>query len=529
MSEALFRKVVEMKKLAIDWDESELRYVLGQMKNTSLSKVVSAGVVRLDDPEEPMDIQTAFRKLQKRLGIENIATLVAIGRGRAELRNLQLPPVPEDELPDMVQMQAMRAFASAGDNAAIDFLITEQSNEGVNLIAAAVAPNELTEIRHTCSYAAVEVERICLRPLGAVALHQHFASSNHQTKNLVLVDLLANDAEIVITQHGTVKSIRTVRMPSGSSRSRLLTSEIKRSLVSCGEDACPDLLVLWGDAVVHQEDVDSLSKAFEFPVQVIDPFDWTQVDAMAKDEIPDHSGRFAPLIGLLAADLTHPERLIDFLNPRRRYEAPPNRFKKTVLAGIPIAAAALLGFFVFDQFRALDSQIESLKNENSAMQPGVDRALRSISRTEKVDNFLDGDVNWLNELKRLSEEMPSSEDLIVKSINIAADPRAGGGKLSVVGSVKHPKVIDQFENSLRDQHHRVLGDGAKEDTDSKEYRWSFAETINIDPLHVRNVRYENITEAMNAHANSEAGESATENPPPSDEDASAAVGGEVQS
>ena len=487
-----------MKKIAIDWDDSELRYVLGHLKGASLQYVIAAGVVKWNAPPEASDVTSALRELQADFGIENVPTLVTIGRGKAELRDLQLPPVPVDELPEMVRMQVVHGLANAGENASVDFLPTERTNEHVKLIAAAISAQELKRIGILCSSALLDVQRVCLRPLATVALHRHFSASDHETKNNVLVDLLADEAEIAIIQSGVVRSLRTVRLPAGASRSNSLVRELKRSLVSCGEEAAPDQLVLWGDEEIHRDDVDALNAAFPFPVQVINPFKWIPENSKTDRPLPAHSGRFAPLIGMLVADQAHSAWLIDFLNPRKRYEAPPNRGRKALLTGIPIALAAVLGYFVLAQMRSLDHQIKTLKDANAAVKPEVDQVVRSIARTEKVDQFLDGDVNWLEELKRLSEQMPASENMIITSLNANSDPRRGGGKLNVIGSVKNPDVIDQFENALRDENHEVLGDHAKEDTRNRqadgnsEYPWSFSESIQIDSQFVRNRRYEGI-------------------------------------
>ena len=118
-----------------------------------------------------------------------------------------------------------------------------------------------------------------------------------------------------------------------------------------------------------------------------------------------------------------------------------------------------------------------------------------------MDQFLDGDVNWLEELKRLSEQMPPSEDLIVRSLHANADPRNGGGTFNVVGSVRSPDVIDQFEVSLRDDHHQVFGDSAKEKKDAEGYSWSFTESIRVDAVDIRNQRYERIQQTLQAESN----------------------------
>ena len=259
----------------------------------------------------------------------------------------------------MVRMQVEHRLAFAGDHAAIDFLATEKDTG-----------------RHSRS-------RCCSRIPGSfenpsnlftcfprsrtgwttTACHRRAASpfcrdGVSPTKNHVLVDLLADDVEIVIIQQGIVRSIRTIRLPNDSSRGRSLVSEIKRSLVTSGEDAHPDQLVLWGDETVHCDDLDSLRNTFDFPVVVINPFAWISSDPKSLSELPIHSGRFAPLIGLLVADQAHPEWLIDFLNPRKRYEAPPNHRKKALFAGIPLLVAAVLGYLVLGQFRSFDDQIK---------------------------------------------------------------------------------------------------------------------------------------------------------------------------
>ncbi len=154
-------------KLAIDWDETELRLVAAQCQRNNLG---SGGSVTISDaaviPIANGNVFETLREAIQQRGFEKTETLVAIGRGRAELRELQLPPVSDDELPDMVRFQAIRNFASAGDSATVDFLVTKRTTESVEMIAAAVGPKDLSEIRETCESADLDIKRISLRPLA---------------------------------------------------------------------------------------------------------------------------------------------------------------------------------------------------------------------------------------------------------------------------------------------------------------------------------------------------------------------------
>ncbi|TWT52458.1 Competence protein A [Rubripirellula amarantea] len=484
-----------MKKIAIDWDETELRLVVGDVRGSSV-RITDVAIIALETGAMAKDVATVLREHVSENGLQNVEALVAIGRGKAELREMKLPPVPNEELPDMVRFQAIRSFASAGDSATVDFLVTDRTDTSIEMIAAAIGPNKLNEIRKCCESAGLLPKRIALRPLSTAALYLTRVG-NDPKANIVLVDLLADDAEIVIAKNGKVIFVRTVRMPKGTdARNRALSGELKRSLVACGADARPDKVVLWGKPSVHVGDQQILAEACNATVEIVDPFDLVDVDKKTAKELPDHVGRLAPLVGMLAADGGHPERLIDFLNPRQRPEEPPQKWKNALLIGVPAAAALLLAYLVYSKFSSLDQQIAELKSTNASMKSSVDQAVESVGKTEQIDQFLDGNVQWLDELKRLADQMPPSNEMIVRSISATADQREGGGKLQVTGAVVSPSVIDDFEQALRDGAHEVIGDGASEEKKDTTYRWGFSESIQVGPESLRNQRYERILTAL---------------------------------
>jgi len=479
-----------VKKLAIDWDASELRLVAAQCSGSNV-KVTDARVIPIED-----NVLQALQGALHGQGMENTETLIAIGRGQAELRELQLPPVPEEELPDMVRFQASKSFATAGENATVDYLVTSRNETGVEMIAAALGAEELKGLHGVCESSSLVAKRISIRPLAAAALYllkQQRSSAN----DMVLIDLLSDEAEIVVARDGRVIFVRTVRMPSAEeARGRALAGELKRSLVACGSSGTLERVVLWGRAAVHSKDVEMLAEATESKVEVLDPFSLVDVDRNTKANMPDHVGRLAPLVGLLVADETGPDRLLDFLNPRKRVEVVESPYRKYMIAAVPVAVAALVAFFIYRQLGALDVQIEALKVANNGKQEDVKAADVSIARTELVDKYLDGDVNWLNEIRRLAAKVPESDKLIVRSVSAVSDPRSGGGTMTVVGAVTKPAVIEEFEAAIRDDFRTVQGDGASELRTSDQYRWSFTETIKIDPVHIRNQRYVGIREVI---------------------------------
>jgi len=477
------------KKVAIDWDDVELRLVAAQCSGSSV-KVTDTAIL----PIAENGIAATLKAAIAQRGLEKIEALIAIGRGKTELRELTLPPVPDGDLPDMVRFQAIRSFASAGESATVDFLVTQRREDGVSMIAAAVGPATLKEIEKICAAAQLTSKRVALRPLSAAALYLNHAKHQSEPGDTVLIDLLADDAEIAVARDGKVVFVRTVRMPGEEkARANALAGELRRSLMACGVDAAPSKVILWGRESVHQDDLAKIAESTGTQPEVVNPFDLVELDQKVRDSLPTHVGRLAPLVGLLASDGIDPENLIDFLNPRKRPEETSDHLRKALLYGVPIAATLLLGFFVYRQLSSLDVKIANLKKANEALNDPVKLAKTSVARTEVIDQYLDGGVNWLEELRSLATKMPPSDEMIVRSISANTDQRAGGGgRMVVAGAVTNTSVIEKFEQAIRDESHQVSGEGTKVIDTQDAYRLGFREEISIPTESVRARRYERL-------------------------------------
>ena len=68
-------------KIAIDWDESELRFVAANVAGNRVS-VTDAAVIPIDDES----VTETLRKLVRDRGLEKSDALVAIGRGKSRIK-----------------------------------------------------------------------------------------------------------------------------------------------------------------------------------------------------------------------------------------------------------------------------------------------------------------------------------------------------------------------------------------------------------------------------------------------------------
>src|SRR6188472_1408962 len=133
--------------VALEWDAKEARVAIGRDRAGGVA-VDQAFVVPLPQREESSgekgptaepDVGAILAKALADHGISRSEALVAVGRANIELRFLSTPPVPEEELPEVVRFQAVRSFTTFGDEWPLDFVPLEPNADGgMNVLAAAI-------------------------------------------------------------------------------------------------------------------------------------------------------------------------------------------------------------------------------------------------------------------------------------------------------------------------------------------------------------------------------------------------------
>ncbi len=492
--------------IALDWDTHELRAVVARASASTFTIVDTISLAIADDSVETVTV--ALRKLLNDQGLSKnkMKAFVTIGRGKSELRQLTLPPVPVNELPDMVRLQAMQTFASFGDNTIVDFLPLPSTDDTTSVLAAAVAPAMMKSVQTIISGAGLELMRVALRPVAAAALYQLAADKKQNLDDssivgdVVMVDLLADDAEIVVLRGRRVMFVRSVRMPQESSdRPTQIAGELRRSLMACGinTSSTSQKVIIWGQAATHEVERLKLAESLGCKVSTLDPLSLVEVDRRIQgSEGTDHlhTGRFAPLIGLLVADAKSTvalgaPNLVDFLNPRKPIEVKKDN-RRPLAIGLVVAASLVLAVFSgWSNLRAKDREIKARELELVALKPQIALAQTSIDRTEIVDKFLDGNVIWIDELSRVAKLIPPSKDAILKSVSVSSLQRTGGGVLTLNGAATSTDVVDQLSSALRDDAHSVSGAGATELGANESYKLGFREAVTLSAVTVRNQRY----------------------------------------
>ncbi len=161
---------------------------------------------------------------------------------------------------------------------------------------------------------------------------------------VLLVNPLGVEADLTAVVDGTAVFLRTTRISSDPPPLPALLAEIRLTMAAASNQLGGrkiESIVLCGE---QQPDLDlarAIEAELEIHVELFDPFGGVKLGRALVESPPQHPGRFAPLVGMLLAELKPSNHAVDFLHPRRRAAAADPRKKWMIAAAA--AAVLLLG------------------------------------------------------------------------------------------------------------------------------------------------------------------------------------------
>ncbi len=480
-----------------------MRMVVGTVGSGSvyLEHVLSQSIPG-DGSNEQLDLPQltgVIRSLASKAGVSGGEIVVGIGRSRVELRNIPLPMANANELPEMVRFTALRQFANVGDTWPIDFAplprtarsSEDDASEMQEVIAMTINPALVSQIRKACNDAGFNVTQIGLRPMASGTLAAAVSNSPvGSSSTVLLIDMLADEADMVVLEKGYVSFMRSVRLPTSEDGTRgpMPIGEIRRTLIAA-VNARPglkiDRIVLWSDPATAKSSLAAWQPNLDVPVDALDPLALVEMKKSA--ERPNDTGRFAPLIGLLLQRKLSPKSVpantfIDFLHPRQKTEK-----KKPVLqyALAGTFATLLVGgalWWYRSAHRVLDSEIQELTQKFAGMDPELKLAKKYSDHWKIVERFLSGDIQWLDELSFLSKQSLPSDQMIMEGTTISVNT-LNQGEVKTHVKITDQKLEPKLEELFRDKSHKVVTKGLSKSRD-ETYGWTFDPEMLIEPAKV---------------------------------------------
>ncbi|MCY3005288.1 MAG: hypothetical protein NTV29_04845 [Planctomycetota bacterium] len=256
--------------------------------------------------------------------------------------------------------------------------------------------------------------------------------------------------------------------PQDAESVKILASEVKRTLMSATSQRPGlkvDQLIVWTKDSLAPF-AQALSQATDMPVKMLDPFTMAERADISVAATTQTVGRFAPVLGALQFPNSS-DYLIDFANPRKKVER-KRPIAKYILAGA--AATGLLAaswWWYSSSHAALDQEIALLKTEVASDVPILKTSTKNLADWKKVETFLQGDILWVDELERLSQNAKDSETTYFGGTTFALETRSNNATIATKFFTKEQELVPEIQGAYRDEKHNVRGTGLAQSQDKK--------------------------------------------------------------
>ncbi len=480
--------------LLIDWDDHQVRLLAGSQSGGSL-RVDHMAAAAIEGDASPSTIAAALRPLLE-LGPHGRGNVVLVLGGRdVQSRLLGVPPVPPDELPDLVRLRADTEFSVVDDAAVIDYLPVESTDSSpTTILAARMSAKTLAAARDVCSKLQIAPESIAMRGCGVAELMKEHSQQPNSRVGLIVVRR-GSELDLVGTSDGTAAVVRTVPLAADIEADALAATaarEIRRTMAAISSElnskSVDSLFWVVGDKVdglVAQRCSEELSR----PVTPIELASLVTTDL----PWPAGSAAFAGMVGTGVA-LANRRLAIDFLAPRK----PPEKRTPTTtyaLAAV-LAALVLLGGsgLLYRNVAAIEKAAAVNIAEREGIEAQIEQLAKEVQESQDVKQWLATDVNWLDELDRIAvalrpvpldnhQEFQPDRDVRLTSLVTSKAPgrRGIGGTVELAGAVRDDAVLEAIEDQLRGPGRQVNPKTLIHDSQSAPYVWTFQNEIVVTP------------------------------------------------
>ena len=472
--------------IILQWDTARIRAAVGTASENSPSvqKVVAFDLSSGGDTDEVMTMADTIAAGLKEQKVGKGDAVVVVDRTTAELRVLSVPPVPDDELPDIVRFQANREFTSVSEGWLIDFISLPSSPNGQRrVLAGAISPQVAAQIRGACDTAGLNLKKVILRPFASGSL---LSKAGMLQEDCVLIEMLGDAVDLTVYAQGELQLTRSIRLSAEASEEALIKQmqmELKRTLTSFQNqqhDAAIKRVILMAPESLAGSLEKELAEGPGLQCLLVDPWSVFKNIGSAKRQVPADSEQLGAVLGGLctpAGDFSE----IDFVNPTRPPAPPSNRRRNVLIAATAATLLASVGGLYWVQSSQLDAQLTQLQQEVAKMGREDQTHQDRLKEIEMLESWVGNRPNRLAEMGEMSQDFPLPDDAIVDNLGLALDEKNQLAVIKITGKASSAEAIRRLETELRDpEAGREISGRQNSPTAGGPYKFRFDETLTVE-------------------------------------------------
>ncbi|MEZ6059060.1 MAG: pilus assembly protein PilM [Planctomycetaceae bacterium] len=455
------------ESLIIEWDRNELIAAVGSASGSMVTfrKVVAT---RREEGQDlsPAEIGESLRRSLTNAGIVANSASVVLPRSLVTFRRIELPHVPDAEVPEMVRLQAATRLTVPIDSVCLDFvplpLVPDSATRDVLLVT--LPKKNVEQVRQTLQACGLELTSVLVSSF-AVAASLVSAGlmpviSDHTVEALVW--LRSDVIEMIFVRGNTV--IFSHSGASWQSRERIeqaVKAEVTRARLAAAEDIgdyTVSRVTLLGSDDITSAVPDSIARRLsDAEVRRIDA-SRILLDVPATDDRAPSD--LLAIAGAIAGEHAPSVGAVDMIHPRRPPEKKDNR---RLIAIVSIGAALLLlvGGWTWRQsvIDGMEAQRSAIVSEVSRMKRSNDAGKEELALDLKLEDWQARDRNWFAEMQNIQQIFGSTERVLIRELDFAVTANSEKllGTVTATGGAKSREDVQELMRVIRDNGYEVIG------------------------------------------------------------------------
>lgn len=450
--------------IVIEWDRDRLIATSGSASRSSVTLSRIAVVDKSDTGLTPAELGHKLNAALTEAEISTEAAIVLLPRQQVTFHRIQLPQVPDEEVPGIVRLQAATRLTVPVDSVCLDFapLPVMPGDETREVLLVTVPQKNIDDIRKTLAACSIELSGVRVSSFGIAASVAHAGLLPRESGQTIeaVVCLRADMIEMIFLKgHAVIFSHSGASWASSEQIEQAVRSEISRARMAASEEIkqyTVSRLTLIGSDSVTGVIPDSVSQRLDDAViRRIDPEN-TLLSAPSHDSVT--SSDLLGCAGVIANLQHRPIEAVDLVNPRKAPEKKDNRRVKILLTTGAIVIALVGGWqWRTNKVADLESRTRAINGDVSRIQQELrSKATRSeLQLDERIAAWRDRDVDWLAEMRRIRELMGSTERVIVRRFDFGSRSANHAGTVRIEGFAKSRDDVERLMRILREANYDV--------------------------------------------------------------------------
>jgi type IV pilus assembly PilM-like protein len=416
-----------------------------------------------------------------RRGVRARNVLVSLPRQEVMVRTLSVPETAEDQLPNLVRLQAETISASSLDNQVLDFLPMPRPADATSrqVLMATMASQKLDQIRQVVEAAGLLLAHVGISSIATAELVVRSERRDGTDTDGMTLIVAEHEGRLELSfmrdDHLLIMHASQLVSEQGRSGSRAAWAEIRRALGAASRtDARSSVAHAWliglgPDASLAR----MLEEQLSCEILLID----LKVDAQIKYSCPAEAvdeGFYAGALGMLLATDEAVVESIDFLRPRRAPEQ-IDYGRRRIMAIAGCVLAALIVAYGVTRWRVADlsASIDARRADITRMTEAVEAGQGVLKAASSVADWEKGVVDWLQFMANMNEILPGTDRIFLRDCQFKTLAAASLAQVQATGYATSRRDVEELYQRLAQRKVQVRPHEIGRTDADQDYPFSF--------------------------------------------------------